>query len=259
MAISALRSRPAAGCLLLLTVALAAPGGMAMEDPAAAWLEALRQRDSASLGRLAAGPAVPVDATLPDGTTALMVAARQGPPALMERLVALGADVRAENTRGGTALMYAAVAGDPATLAWLLDHGARIRERASNGWSALTIAAAKGHEAAVRLLLARGADPDKADIYGGTPLIRAVEGGYGAAARILLEEGGAAVDAVDEQGATALHHAAANGDSGIVGLLLRYGADPGRRTGRGLTPGDVARMGGRDEVAAVLARRVPPG
>jgi ankyrin repeat protein len=184
-----------------------------------------------------------------------MVAAKKGPRSLVRRLIELGADVRAENTRGGTALMYAAISGDPAVLAALLDQGARIDHCASNGWSALTIAAAKGRTEAVALLLARGADPNLADIYGGTPLIRAVEGGYEETVRALLQGSRVAVDAEDEAGATALHHAAAQGDPALVRLLVRHGADTSHRTGRGLTPLDVARMQGRTAAASELAAR----
>ena len=91
------------------------------------------------------------------------------------------------------------------------------------------------------------------------------EGGHGAARRAgeaadgdadLLLEGGEAVDAVDEDGVTALMYAAYNGRAECARLLLEAGADASlRATGgddEGKTALELAEEYGQAEVAALL-------
>jgi hypothetical protein len=101
-----------------------------------------------------------------EGDTALHVAAAAWNTAVIERLVALGADPRARNRRGGEPLHYAA-SGDPQ----------------SERWNPPAQAAAIG------ALLAAGADPNAADKNGTTPLHRAVRTRCAAAVEALLQGG----------------------------------------------------------------------
>lgn len=187
------------------------------------------------------------------GRTALMVAAGRGDADAVQRLLRAGADVNARNPNGGTALMYAAVNGDPETLQRLLDHGAKVNLAGVNGWTALMVAAAKGHAPAARLLLKAGADPGAADIFQWTPLMRAAYEGRTGVVRVLLDYRGAAVNAVDDKGATALHHAAAQGEKAICRLLLAHGARVMLRDAAGRTPVDIARQAGYPELAKAIA------
>ncbi|MEW6320785.1 MAG: ankyrin repeat domain-containing protein [Acidobacteriota bacterium] len=61
-----------------------------------------------------------------------------------------------------------------------------------------------------------------------------------AAVRYLVEELGADVNAVDSDGNTALHHAAARGDNEMILYLVGRGADVGRVNRRGQTTVDMA-------------------
>ncbi len=227
--------------------------GAVAGDPRGLWIEALSARDLEAIGRLL--PIAPdINAAGPDGRTALMTAAAGGRPELVTALLARGAHADARNRRGGTALMYAATAGDADSARLLLDHGAQVNAAAQNGWTALMLATARGFDPVVRLLLAHGADPDVPDIYGTTPLIRAAQEQRLTVARRLLEDGHARTDARDESGATALHHAARQGQSELACWLLAHGADPQARSRAGHTPVDLALAAGHTAVAERLRR-----
>lgn len=75
------------------------------------------------------------------GRTLLMVACRQGALALVELLIARGADVNARSPGGTTPLMYAKTAafasGDTALIERLLKAGADINAKDNHGMTAL--------------------------------------------------------------------------------------------------------------------------
>jgi hypothetical protein len=100
------------------------------------------------------------------GDTALHIAAAAYREAIVRKLIALGADVRARNRRGGEPLHYA-VDGVPGSHTWDPDA------------QAATVAA----------LIASGADPNAVDRGGVTPLHRAVRNRCAAAVRTLLDAG----------------------------------------------------------------------
>jgi len=217
------------------------------------WTTALVERDAEAIARLL--PEVTdVNATAPDGRTALMVAAGAAEPKLVQVLLARGADANARNRRGGSALMYAATAGDRESVQALLARGARINATAQNGWTALMLATARGFDPIVRLLLEQGADPEIADIYGTTPLIRAVQQERRSAARLLLEIGRARTEVRDESGGTALHHAAGQGEVELVRILIAHGANRAARNRAGQTPLDLATIAGHPAVVELLRR-----
>jgi ankyrin repeat protein len=80
--------------------------------------------------------------------------------AVVELLIARGADVRARSKVGETALMDAATRGDAAAAKMLIAKGADVNARDHRGYSALMFAAQYDGDAValVRLLLANGAD-----------------------------------------------------------------------------------------------------
>ncbi|HEX7044131.1 MAG TPA: ankyrin repeat domain-containing protein [Burkholderiales bacterium] len=236
-----------------LLLALFLPAAGLAGDP---WTEAIKAHDAKAVVRLVAAGA---DVNRPgeNGQTALMLAAAEGRHGLLRALLARGARVDAANSRGGTALMYAATAGDAGAVALLIEHGASLNARAANGWTALTLAAARGFDGIVRLLLEHGADPNIPDIYGWTALMRAADANRAASVRALLGTHRTDVDARDENGHSALHHAAAQGYEDIVQLLIDAGADPAARDRDGRTPGTLAALQGHRALALRLngARR----
>jgi ankyrin repeat protein len=167
-------------------------------------------------------------------------------------LIARGADVNASNDNGGTPLMYAAIPGTVAGVELLLANGSTLDATGRNGWTALMIATAKAHTEVVALLLAHGADPDKADIYGWTPLMRAAWEDRPAVVRALLNAPGIGVNERDDQGATALHHAASKGSLEMVRMLVEHGAIPGTRDDAGRTAADRAALMEHAAVVEIL-------
>jgi len=197
-----------------------------------------------------------VNLSAPDGRTALMIAAGEGDLGLVERLIQAGANVNARNDRGGTALMYAALEDSPKVLELLLARGAKPDLQAKNGWTALMLAAARGHTECATRLLAHRANPNLADVYGWTPLMRAVHEQRAGVADALLANRAIDLNAVDEAGNTALHHAAVEGALDLAQKLLAAGADPKRKDREGRIPAEVARLAGHADVAALIERAI---
>ncbi|KAM0240796.1 hypothetical protein ACHAP5_007831 [Fusarium lateritium] len=94
--------------------------------------------------------------------------------------------------------IVAALYKDPAVIDLLLSHGARL-----DGSGALGAAAQLGNEVMTDRLLDRGARPGNDGMGGGSPLHTAVKRGHSGVVRILLQYG-ADTKAVDESGSTPL-------------------------------------------------------
>ncbi len=176
----------------------------------------------------------------PNGKSALMVAAKQGELALVQRIVGFGVNINEVTLTGGTPFMFAVLGDHISVASWLHEQGADINAKGSNGWSAATIAGAKGQTAMAQWLIEAGANINAPDVYQFTPLMRAVDNQHADTAQVLLELGGADVDFADESGNTALHFAVANNQLDVVNLLLNSGADPQHKNRDGITPADLA-------------------
>jgi ankyrin repeat protein len=213
------------------------------------------------------------------GTMPLAHAARAGHTALVELFLQKGAAVNARNLAGSTALYAAAENQHADVINLLLRGGADPNLPGRSGVTPLAAAAFQGNDTIVELLLARGADPTVRDSTGKTAMTYAAARGfhtvvarlldanvppdarYGndltalmwaaghaegvdpaaadAVIRLLLDRG-AAIDAADNRGRTALMIAAGLGDAATVGALLKWGADPARRDHQGKTAFDLA-------------------
>lgn len=213
-----------------------------------------------------------VDEQDASGATALLVAAREGHLPVVELLVARGAGAAAATKNASTPLMLAALHGRTPVVAFLLAQcpAAKSSIDAINGsnYSALHCAASEGHVEVVRLLLDHGADKEvTAD--GWRPLHVACSKEHTAVVALLLSRG-ASVDAVMQDGITALHFVALQCSVELAGLLLDAGA--GVQTGAGETRmtslhlaavrGDVAMcqflVGRGAEVTAETAAKITP-
>jgi ankyrin repeat protein len=166
---------------------------------------------------------------------------------------------------GLSALTFAAREGDIESARALLDAGANVNQTTEYGWTPLLTAINNRNYALAALLLDRGANPNLANKGGWTPLYlatdnRNIEGGDYPVPKPdldhleiitkLLEKGANPNARVREntltrtiftmqwffeEGATAFVRAAQSGDSELMALLLKHGADPKIETAYGDT------------------------
>ncbi len=124
-----------------------------------------------------------------DGETALIAAGGSGNVSIVEELLNAGAQVNDQDRAGFTALMSASVRGHSGAVLLLLSSGADIQRELKNGETALEMAARGGHDRVVRLLLDSGADFRHRRLTGETALDLAVQARQVAVVQTLLERG----------------------------------------------------------------------
>ena len=207
----------------------------------------------------------PLDAVTAAGRSAVSMAAENGKPEVVRRLLARRA---APDAGTWTALMAAAIRNDEELVAVLLDAGADptrsevrpgakdttartaqghaevahatraaalLAERTGGGYTTLHAAIAADDIDAARAMLDAGADVNEP--RGDTRSVP-LHAARSVAAIELLVERGAAIDGADREGATALHVAARAPDAGAlerVEILLARGADATHRAKTGAT------------------------
>ena len=176
-----------------------------------------------------------VDATNQYGVTPLSIACGNGGAPLVERLLEAGADPNRARPTGETPLMRAASAGSVGAVDALVAHGAEVnRADPELGQTPLMWAISARRPAVAARLIAHGADVLARSAGGFTPLLFAARAGDAATARLLLAAGADVHDAM-EDGTSALHVATVRGHVRTAVLLLEHGADP-NRAGPGYTP-----------------------
>ena len=201
-----------------------------------------------------------------EGATPLLLAAINGNAAIIERLIAAGADPKAPLTKSGdTALMLASRTGKLDAVQILLDHGAEVNAKETwGGTTALMWAVSERHTDVAKLLIARGADvnaksnfvpsasgrgfegtapvapkPKQAieEFASGwlTPLMFAAREDDVAAARLLIDSG-ADINAVCADGKDALSLAFFNGSYNVAALLIDRHANVNQADAQRFTP-----------------------
>ncbi|TVU41681.1 hypothetical protein EJB05_15224, partial [Eragrostis curvula] len=184
-------------------------------------------------------------------------------------------------------LSFAASKGDDYLMHQLLKRGHDPNESDKYGHTALHEAASRGSEQCIKLLLDHGADPNARGMVfnnkGRVPLWEALRGRHDAAVQLLVDAGAdlsagdvalytrVAVDEDDTQlledvarhggdvtvecwndGVTALHRAAIDGNVHMAKVLLDHGADADREDGSGRTPRAIADEHGHREIQALF-------
>lgn len=149
------------------------------------------------------------------GMTSLMQAAGQGDVEGVRRALASGDSVNAVDETGWTALMLAAAATSPEIVSLLVQAGARVDQRDGHGDTALIAAVAipfarspisTARVAVVRTLLAHGAAVEAANNLGETALMWAAKSGRAEETETLLRAG-ANVRRADRAGRDAFFYA----------------------------------------------------
>jgi ankyrin repeat protein len=216
-----------------------------------------------------------VNAKLPGGQTALMWAAAEGHAAVVQALLAAGAEFRSPLPSGFTPMLFAVRGGHTSVVRLLLAAGVDIKDAVHveknepkflrNGSSALTTAIENAHFELAAWLLELGADPS--DMRSGyTPLhilswIRKPDRGEaegdpvpegsgklsseqligkliarGADVNARLRDGPSGGGRIARKGATPLMLAADTADTAYLRLLVAAGADPTIKNVDGCTP-----------------------
>lgn len=120
------------------------------------------------------------------GDSAIMAAALNGHLDLVKKLRSRGAEI---NNPGWTPLIYAATGGQDAIVEYLIAEGANVNALSPNGTSALMMAVREGKGSTVTLLIAKGADVNQRNQTGGTALAWALRGNEQAMATALRRAG----------------------------------------------------------------------
>ena len=174
-------------CVLLAGSVVSGAAWAAADE--APLIAAVKAEDAGAVSALLDGGA-DVNATQPDGATALHWAAFRDHHEIASRLIAAGADVNAANELGATALWLAADNGSATMVERLLAAGARADRALSEGETPVMTASRTGNADAVTLLVAAGADVNVAeDTRGQTALMWAVAQGHHAVVAALIEHG----------------------------------------------------------------------
>jgi ankyrin repeat protein len=206
-------------------------------------LEAVKRRDDKAFTALLRAKA-DVNATQPDGATALAWAIHLGERRMAEALLESGATANTADEYGETPVTLAAANGDAGLVQRLLAAGGNARAARWNGETAVMIAASAGSLDTVRQLVLHGADVNAAEPRGGqTALMWAAAEGHRDVVAGLIEMG-ADVNAASRTGFTPLVFAAIKDDIASVKLLLEAGANP-----------DVALLSGAKPIIVAMQYR----
>ena len=160
----------------------------------------------------------------------LIEAAKQGDVTTLASMLKKHVDVNASEPDGTTALAWAANRNHAAAALLLIQAGAKVTAVNSFGITPLAEAAANGNADIIEILLKAGADANARSAQGEPALMTAARAGNPAAVRVLLKHG-ATVDARESwKGQTALMWAAAEDRSEVVKVLIDAGADVNARS-----------------------------
>jgi ankyrin repeat protein len=166
-----------------------APQGIFAATEDVRLVTAAQKRDSAAVRQLLKQGAN-VNASQPDGATALAWAAHWDDQTIADLLLASGANANAANELGMTPLMLASINGSGAMVDKLLKAGANASLARTTGETALLLAARVGSSDVVKALVAHGADVNAKTRFGDTALMFAAAEKHPEVSRILLELGG---------------------------------------------------------------------
>lgn len=169
-----------------------------------------------------------------DATIGLWNAAWLGDEVGVSKLLHLSADVNASHPDGGTALIKAAARGHRNVVQILLSAGAQVNQKDAEGWTALMWAAEHGQLGIAKLLLEARADPNAKNAVGAVAIMPASLNGHLDMLRLLIDKG-ADINAAAGDGSTALMVSAQAGQTESAKFLLAAGAGPNQKTTAGLT------------------------
>ncbi len=214
-------------------------------------IEAVKNGDMAAVRSLLEQH-VDVNATQPDGATALAWAAERDDLETADLLIQSGANVNLANENGATPLWLAATMASSRMTEKLLGSGANPNAALVSGETALMAAASTGNIDVVMALVSHGADVNAQEIRGSqTALMWATAEKRSEVARYLIEHG-ADLKNKSKAGLTPFLFAAQQGDLDSARLLAAAGADISAPGPDGRSPLLIASAGGHEPLAIFL-------
>ena len=167
----------------------------------------------------------PVNGTLSDGLTALMIATQYGYLEIVKELLIAGADPNASRTDGATALLWASLQGYLEVVQELLKAGANPNATTIEvGETSLIYSSRSGRLDIAHELLVRGANPNASTNIGLTPLMYATSNNHLEMVQKLLERGANPNATSKDTKQTALMVACQYGYIPIAASLIQNGA-----------------------------------
>jgi|SRR5579871_378617 len=225
----------------------------ATEPDGSTALHEAAQHDNLEIARLLIAAGANVNAPTRYNITPLTLACMNGDAALVDLLLKAGADPNTTSEQGQTALMTAALTGKADAVKVLLLHGAKVNAiEPTKEQTALMWAAAEGNTDAAGLLIEFGADLKAKSKGGFTPLLFAVRNAHIETVKLLLAHAANANDTAPD-GTSALNMAVVNAYFELASVLLDHGADPNAPDPRGSALHTLAwlRRPGSDGAAGV--------
>jgi ankyrin repeat protein len=215
-----------------------------------AFFDAIKAGNVDEVKRLAKETPAALQARDASGASAILAAAYNMKPDVVNALIELGAPVD---------IFEAAVLGKVDRIREILTSSpARASEHAPDGFTPVALAAFFGQPAAVKALIAAGADVNTAakNPLKVAALHAAVAGRNMEVIKAVLAAG-ADPNATQQQGFRPMHEAGNNANRALAELLLAHGADPALTSDDGKSAIDVARDKGHAEFADWLATQRP--
>ena len=212
--------------------------------------DAIKAGKSDEVRRLVGRDASLLQARDASGASAILVAAYNMKPEVVNALLELGApvDIFEASVLGKVDRIQEILKGNPA----------RVSEHAPDGFTPVALAAFFGQAGAVKALIAAGADVNAA-----AKNALKVQGLHAAVAGRNLEivqavlDAGADPNAQQQAGFRPIHEAGTNANRALAELLLKHGADPTLTSDDGKSAIDLARAKGHAEFADWLTAQRP--
>jgi uncharacterized protein len=169
------------------------------------------------------------------GVTPLSLSCTNSSAPMVEKLLKAGADPNIAQATGETPVMTCAKTGNMAAVKLLVDQKANVNAKeAERGQTALMWAAAGSYGNIVQVLAESGADVNAHTLSGFTVLMFAAQSGDVESARALIAKG-ADVNAIAPKYGNALTVASASRNEAVALFLLEKGTEPNAEDGNGIT------------------------